>query len=60
MKSINFAVDSGFLVPGLSPVLHNKLLTLAAHYGFTVQRQLEVTGRAAAELCVQLLGGEHR
>ncbi|KAF2362439.1 YjeF N-terminal domain [Trinorchestia longiramus] len=55
-----YSTDDGFLVPGVSSALRQQLLSLATQFGFTVSRQLEVTGRAAAEACLQLLGGEHR
>ncbi|XP_018016797.1 enhancer of mRNA-decapping protein 3 [Hyalella azteca] len=55
-----YSTDDGFLVPGISNSLRQRLLSLATQYGFTVTRQLEITGRAAAEACLQILGGEHR
>uniref|UniRef100_A0A2P2I6Q4 Enhancer of mRNA-decapping protein 3 n=2 Tax=Hirondellea gigas TaxID=1518452 RepID=A0A2P2I6Q4_9CRUS len=55
-----YATDMGFLVPGLSAALHQRLLSAATQLGFTLTRQHETTARAAAELCMQLLGGERR
>lgn len=55
-----YATDSGFLVPCVSLQLRQSLLSNAKQIGFSLTRQHEITARAAAELCMQLLGGDHR
>lgn len=55
-----FVTDAGLVVPAISRQLRNKLLTVLDDHGFGLEKQTELMGRAATELCIQLLGGQHR
>jgi len=36
------------------------LFSAAEKFGFTQERQIEMVGRSASEMVLQLLGGSHR
>ena len=55
-----YVTDAGLIVPTISYETRSKLLNAAASKGLTVERQIEVAGRSAAEISLQLLGGGHR
>ncbi|KAL5005296.1 hypothetical protein ScPMuIL_018752 [Solemya velum] len=56
----DYVTDSGLVVPVVTYELRNKLFSVAEKYGFTLPRRLEMVGRSAAEMILQLLGGSHR
>ncbi|CAC5413803.1 EDC3 [Mytilus coruscus] len=55
-----FVTDTGLVVPGISPDLRSRLFSTAEKFGFTQERQIEMVGRSASEMVLQLLGGPHR
>lgn len=55
-----FVTDTGLVIPSISKELKEKLLRAAEEFGLTVERRLEMIGRAASEMVLQLLGGSHR
>lgn len=57
---VDFVTDSGLLVPAISVQLRAHLLSAIDSHGLGVEKQAELMGRAATELALQLLGGQHR
>ncbi|XP_071549957.1 enhancer of mRNA-decapping protein 3 isoform X2 [Panulirus ornatus] len=55
-----YANDSGLLVPSVSSELRAALLSTANQHGLTNSRQLEMIGRASAEIILSLSGCNHR
>jgi len=55
-----FVTDLGLVVPCVSLALRERLQAVIMNHGLGVERQVEVMGRAATELAIQLLGGQHR
>ncbi|XP_014663472.1 PREDICTED: enhancer of mRNA-decapping protein 3-like [Priapulus caudatus] len=55
-----YYTDSGLVIPSISYSLRTRLLSAAEKYGLSVPRQLEMVGRSASEMALQLLGGCHR
>jgi enhancer of mRNA-decapping protein 3 len=55
-----YVTDSGLVVPAISFQLRAKLQERLEEHGFGLSKQTELMGRAATELCLQLLGGQHR
>lgn len=55
-----YVTDTGLVVPSISTDLRSKLFTAAEKFGFTQERQIEMVGRSASEMVLQLLGGSHR
>jgi len=55
-----FVTDLGLVVPCVSLALRERLQAVIVNHGLGVDRQAEVMGRAATELAIQLLGGQHR
>jgi len=55
-----FVTDLGLVVPCVSLALRERLQAVIVNHGLGVERQAEVMGRAATELAIQLLGGQHR
>ena len=55
-----FFVDCGLVVPAVSYPLRQRLLDAAEAEGLSTERQLEMIGRSACEMVMQLLGGAHR
>ncbi|XP_018327835.1 enhancer of mRNA-decapping protein 3 [Agrilus planipennis] len=55
-----FVTDDGLIIPSISRSLRNKLWTVADRVGLTAERRIELMGRAATEMALQLLGGGHR
>jgi len=56
----HFVTDMGLVVPCVSLVLRERLQAVIVNHGLGLDRQAEVMGRAATELAIQLLGGQHR
>ncbi|XP_050400286.1 enhancer of mRNA-decapping protein 3 [Patella vulgata] len=56
----SYVTDSGLVVPSISADLRARLLNSAVSYGITLDRQVEMVGRSASEMVLQLLGGYHR
>merc|ERR1719342_1255975 len=52
--------DSGLMVPAISLQLRERLETAMLSHGISRERQAEMVGRAATELAIHLLGGQHR
>lgn len=55
-----FITDLGLVVPAVSLQLRERLQAVIVNHGLGLERQAEVMGRAATELAIQLLGGQHR
>lgn len=55
-----YVTDNGLIIPSISMSLRNRLWLLAEEYGLSWERRLELMGRAATELSLQLVGGGHR
>ncbi|XP_046543062.1 enhancer of mRNA-decapping protein 3-like [Haliotis rubra] len=56
----DFVTDAGLVVPSITYQLRNKILSTAEQCGLSVDRQIEMVGRSASEMVLQLLGGSHR
>lgn len=52
--------DSGLVVPSISYEWRKKLFEAAEKLGFKQERQIEMVGRSACEMVLQLLGGSTR
>lgn len=55
-----YITDTGFVVPSITPPLRKYLLGLAEGHGLSGERQIEIMGRAATEMILQFIDGEHR
>ncbi|EFA06064.2 Enhancer of mRNA-decapping protein 3-like Protein [Tribolium castaneum] len=55
-----YVTDDGLIIPSISRSLRKKLWEVADRVGLTWDKRVELFGRAAAEISVQLLGGGHR
>jgi len=55
-----YVTDSGLTVPSVSVEFRKKLFENAEEVGFSLRVRLEMIGRAASEMVLQLLGGNHR
>ena len=55
-----YVTDSGLVVPSVQPAVRTELLAAARRSGFDRGRQIEMVGRSAAEMVLQLLGGGNR
>lgn len=55
-----YVTDDGLVIPSISLELRCDLLRAAEERGLTAERQIELMGRAATEMALQLLGGGHR
>ena len=55
-----FVTDQGLVVPSIGHDMRNKLLEVAEEAGYNLERQIETVGRSAAEMVLQLIGGNHR
>jgi len=60
VTSVEYVTDSGLVVPSVQPALRSRLITAAVRSGFDRGRQIEMVGRSAAEMVLQLLGGGNR
>ena len=52
--------DSGLVVPSITQDLRSRLIESAEQFGFSTERLVEQFGRSAAEMTMQLLGGNCR
>uniref|UniRef100_A0A147BGB1 Enhancer of mRNA-decapping protein 3 n=1 Tax=Ixodes ricinus TaxID=34613 RepID=A0A147BGB1_IXORI len=59
-QEIDYVTDTGLLVPSISLELRARILEGASRCGYGLERQLEMLGRAASEMVLQLLGGCRR
>ncbi|XP_037291767.2 enhancer of mRNA-decapping protein 3 [Rhipicephalus microplus] len=59
-QEMNYVTDTGLLVPSVSLQLRQQILEAAVQCGYSYERQLEMLGRAASEMVLQLLGGCRR
>ncbi|XP_049518415.1 enhancer of mRNA-decapping protein 3 isoform X2 [Dermacentor silvarum] len=59
-QEMNYVTDTGLLVPSVSLQLRQQILEAAVQCGYSAERQLEMIGRAASEMVLQLLGGCRR
>lgn len=59
-QEMDYVTDTGLLVPSVSVQLRRQILESAVLCGFSAERQLEMLGRAASEMVLQLLGGCRR
>jgi len=55
-----FVTDSGLVVPAVSVKLRERLNAVIANHGLGLDKQCEVMARAATELSIHLIGGQHR
>ncbi|KAB0804038.1 hypothetical protein PPYR_01008 [Photinus pyralis] len=55
-----YVTDDGLIIPSISRSLRNKLWCAADVCGLSCERRIELMGRAAAEMTLQLIGGGHR
>nr|CAI5824480.1 unnamed protein product [Callosobruchus analis] len=55
-----YVTDDGLIIPSISRSLRKKLFETADRLGLTWDKRIELMGRAAAEISIQLLGGGHR
>lgn len=55
-----FVTDDGLVIPSISRDLRNKLWESVSKVGLGWERRIELMGRAATEISLQLLGGGHR
>jgi len=55
-----FVTDSGLMVPAISLALRERIEAAMLSHGISRERQAEMLGRAATELAIHLLGGQHR
>lgn len=55
-----YVTDDGLIIPSISRSLRKKLWEAAERVGLTWERRIELIGRAATEISIQLLGGGHR
>lgn len=59
-QQMDYVTDTGLLVPSISLELRRRILEGAYRCGYSPERQLEMLGRAASEMVLQLLGGCRR
>lgn len=60
VTACEYVTDSGLVVPSVQPLLRDRLLAAAKRNGFDQGRHIEMVGRSAAEMVLQLLGGGNR
>ena len=56
----SYVTDTGLRVPTISYQMRSKLFEMAESNGLVKERQLEMIGRSASEMVMQLLGGVNR
>ncbi|XP_077515541.1 enhancer of mRNA-decapping protein 3 [Amblyomma americanum] len=59
-QEVDYVTDAGLLVPSVSLQLRQRILEGAVQCGYSTERQMEMLGRAASEMVLQLLGGCRR
>ncbi|XP_023017096.1 enhancer of mRNA-decapping protein 3 [Leptinotarsa decemlineata] len=55
-----YVTDDGLIIPSISRPLRKKLWEVADRVGLSSEKRIELIGRAATEISIQLLGGGHR
>jgi len=60
VAACEYVTDSGLVIPSVQPAMRNTLIAAATNSGFDRGRQIEMVGRSAAEMVLQLLGGGNR
>jgi len=55
-----YSTDAGLIVPAISMNMRERLQSVLEEHGFDMSKQTELMGRAATDLCLQLMGGAHR
>ncbi|XP_076339455.1 enhancer of mRNA-decapping protein 3 [Tachypleus tridentatus] len=55
-----YVTDTGLVVPSITKELQSQLIEASDRFGFSTERRLEMAGRAASEMVLQLAGGNHR
>ncbi|CAG9862579.1 unnamed protein product [Phyllotreta striolata] len=55
-----YVTDDGLIIPSISRPLRKKLWEVAERVGLTWEKRIDLIGRAATEISMQLLGGGHR
>lgn len=55
-----FWIDADLIIPSITYQLRKKIFDLAEEIGLSLERQIEMMGRAACELALQILGGPYR
>ena len=56
----HYVTDAGMVVPAVSYLTRCKLFAAAESFGLSKERQLEMVGRSASEMVMQLVGGVNR
>ena len=56
----HYVTDTGMVVPAVSYLTRCKLFAAAESFGLSKERQLEMVGRSASEMVMQLVGGVNR
>lgn len=59
-QEYEYFTDDGLIIPGLASELRNQIFAHADSLGLTWERHVEMFGRAAADMTLQLLGGARR
>jgi hypothetical protein len=59
-SSYEYVSDSGLIIPCVSGAIRTQLLAEAAKAGISSATHIEIIGRSAAEMVLQLCGGSHR
>ncbi|KAK9872344.1 hypothetical protein WA026_017804 [Henosepilachna vigintioctopunctata] len=57
---LEYVTDDGLIIPCLNQNLRKKLFEHVEKAGISWERRVELMGRAATEISIQLLGGGHR
>ncbi|XP_050500328.1 enhancer of mRNA-decapping protein 3 [Diabrotica virgifera virgifera] len=55
-----YVTDDGLIIPSISRALRKRLWEVAERVGLTWEKRIDLIGRAAAEISIQLCGGGHR
>ncbi|KAL3866142.1 hypothetical protein ACJMK2_043471 [Sinanodonta woodiana] len=55
-----YVTDSGLVIPSITYDMRCRLFAASEKHGFSVERRIEMVGRSASEMVLQLLGGSHR
>lgn len=59
-SSKEYSTDADLIIPSITYQLRKKIFDLAEEIGLSLERQIEMMGRAACELALQILGGPYR
>lgn len=55
-----YVTDDGLIIPSISRALRKRLWEVAERVGLTWEKRIDLIGRAACEISIQLIGGGHR